>query len=130
MLDLEALARTWTRGALVFIETDGTGRGMIRPAAFVYATPTGFAWVEPSYADPYGSPSPALHHRVGVARPAAGDGFKMITKDAETVTVVPYGDDDRLLVGEPLEWFAQHLAETGKDWATERESLRPLVGPA
>jgi hypothetical protein len=129
MQDLEALAATWTRGALVFIETDGTGRGIIRPAAFVYATPTGFAWVEPSYADPWGTPSPALHFREGPPRPAAGDGFKLVTKDAETVTVVPYGDDDRLLVGEPLEWFAQYMAESGLDWAAERERVRAMINP-
>ena len=127
MQDLEALTATWTRGALVFIETDGTGRGMIRPAAFVYQTPTGFGWVEPSYADPFGAALPALHFRNGEPRPAAGGGFKLITRDAEIVTVVPYGDDDKILVGDSLEWFARHLAENGHDWATERERVRSLI---
>ncbi len=126
MQDIEAIAATWKRGALVFIETDGTGRGIIRPAAFVYQTPTGFAWVEPSYADPWGAVSPAQHFRDGESREEVGGGFRMVTKDAETVVVLPYQDDPDL-VGDSLEWFARHLEETGKDWATERERIRALV---
>ncbi len=127
MINIEALAKNWTRGALVFFSGQNEDvLEMIRPAAFVYATPVGFAWVEPSYADPWGAASPSLHFRNGVPREEAGGGFRMVTKDAAIVTVLPYqGDVD--LVGDSLEWFAQHLAEAGKDWETERERLRSFV---
>jgi hypothetical protein len=126
MQDLEALAGSWTNGALVFIRTEDTGRPMVRPAAFVYATPTGFAWIEPSYADPAGSATPALHFRDGTPREEAGGGFSMVTTDAERVTVLPNVDGDDLVDG-ALGWFAGYLADKGVDWAAERERLRDQV---
>jgi hypothetical protein len=124
---LEEVASTWARGALVFIRQAGTEDDMIRPAAFVYSTPDGLAWVEPSYADPWGASSNALHFAAGVPMPVPGDGFRVITAAGDSFIVVPYGDDADL-IGDSLEWFARHLAETGTDWATERERVRELIG--
>lgn len=31
------------------------------------------------------------------------------------------------MVGGSLEWFAEHLAEIGQAWGSERESVRELI---
>lgn len=127
MRNLDQAAASWTAGALVFVQ-QGEGDAIVRPAAFVFATPGGLAWVEPSYADPMGASANALHERDGDLVDE-GLGFVLTTASGERVTVLPYdpeaGDGD--LVGGALEWFAEHLAETGQAWESERESVRELI---
>lgn len=97
---------TW-EGAVVFID----GERLPRPAAFVWIEEGGaVTWVEPSYADPWGAASPALHRRES--------GVEALPYDPET---------DTRLVGDALEWFAGWLKANGKTWAEERERLRVIL---
>jgi len=99
------------------------GHEMWRPAAFVYDVPGGIAWVEPSYADPYGAASPALHVRRGERTAATrfeGPGFKV-----EVIAYTPGLDAD--LVGDALEWYAGWLTAEGRTWHDERERVRAMI---
>jgi hypothetical protein len=82
----------------------------------VFDTPDGFAWVEPSYADPAGASSPGFHRRT------AAD------LESGEVQVLLYRAGDRDLVGDALDWFARWLEAEGRTWAEERERVRALVG--
>lgn len=123
MQSLEDGTRAWP-GAVVVI-TDRNGAAF-RPAAFVFDVPGGLAWVEPSYADPAGSASPAFHRRAGTfTAPGkmAGAGFE--------VEVLPYEPgQDADLVGDALEWFSGWLKTEGRTWAQERERVRGMLGDA
>lgn len=127
MRNLDQSAASWAAGAMVFVQ-QGEGDAVVRPAAFVYATPGGLAWVEPAYADPMGTARPALHERDG-ALVAEGLGFVLTTAAGERITVLPYDPDagDGDMVGGSLEWFAEHLAEIGQAWESEREMVRELI---
>lgn len=96
---------TW-EGAVVFLDEGGS-----RPAAFVWIDEAGaVTWVEPSYADPWGAASPALHRR------------------ATGVEALPYDPaTDRALVGGALDWFADWLKSNGLTWAEERDRLGVVV---
>lgn len=126
-MSIEIFARNWRHGALILFSANDTNRPcMIRPAAFVYETSSGFAWIEPSYADPYGTPSPALHVRDGELRSVTDEGFVIVTQACEIVTVLPYSDEAQQL-DESLNWFAEHLREKALDWLIERERLREFL---
>lgn len=118
MQNPEALFSTWRAGALVFVD------GLIRPAAFVYQTADGLAWIEPSVADPQGAATPALHFRAGQLIDEPGGGVRVVESG---VVVLPYGDDADL-IGDALEWFARWLSDTGANWDDQREALRPAPG--
>lgn len=124
MQSLEQLAATWQRGAVVLLKA-GDGPINIRPAAFVFETPTGLAWVEPSYSDPMASPAPALHYRDGEAQILPG--LVVLQAGDERVEVRAYEDDDAADVGDALEWFAGDLAARGESWQDEREFVRALI---
>lgn len=126
MRNLEDAARTWQRGAVVLIQT--AEAITVRPAAFVFATPTGFAWVEPSYADPAAAPSPALHYRDGTPQDL-GALFTM-QAGAELVEVRAYEDDDADMIGDALDWFAGYVQASGRTWDEERERVRAVINPA
>lgn len=97
------------QGAVILLDD-----GSARPAAFVWANPGGgVTWVEPSYADPAGAASPALHTRES--------GAEALPYEAKT---------DRVLVGDALEWFRGWLEAEGKTWAEERDRLAIEIGLA
>ena len=127
MNNLEPAAAQWAHGALVFVQLPNDEDTMVRPAAFVFERPGGLLWVEPCYADPAGASGFALHDRDGEIRPD-GSGF-VLTSAGEHITVLPYdpkaGDAD--MIDGALEWFADHLHNTGRTWAEERERVRDLV---
>ena len=102
---------------------------MIRPAAFVYAIPGGFAWVEPSYADPCGATSPRALIRCGDLA-ATGDGFTM-AKTGVRISVCLFDPLDQGTEDEraPLLWFADDLKDNGLQWHDECERLRKLIAP-
>lgn len=125
MQNLEDTAATWADGALVFVQA-GDDEAIVRPAAFVFATPTGALWIEPSYADPNGAAGLALHEREGLVT-VSGRGFELRTQGGELVTLLPYEADDSDLVGDALEWFGRWLQGQGRTWADERERVRQLL---
>lgn len=115
-----------TSGALIFIEQGG--QTIRRPAAFIFDLPDGVAWVEPSYADPYGASSPALHIRRG--RPVDGQPDSL-QGDGWILSVGPaYPPELEDGVGLPLAWFADYLASTGRTYDEERERVRELIAGA
>lgn len=109
----EDLFATWRDGALVFVD------GLVRPAAFVYQTADGLAWIEPSFADPFGAASSALHFRAGTMEDEPGGGVRV-----GGLVVLPY-QDDADLVGDALDWFARWVADSGEPWDVHRERMRP-----
>lgn len=120
MRTLEDLTASW-RGALILI-TDASGSAW-RPAAFVFDTEGGFAWVEPSYADPAGAGSPALHVRDW---PRIGE--RTFEQGGMRIEILPYTPGlDTDLVGDALEWFADWLQAEGRTWAAERERVRAML---
>jgi hypothetical protein len=124
MQDPDAIARSLNQGAVVALRDSG-GRLSFRPAAFVFLTATGFGWVEPSYADPAGTPSPALHYRDGTIEPLNA-GFAC-QADGERVEVLPYEPDDTDLVGDALDWFAGYVRASGRTWDEERARVLAVV---
>jgi hypothetical protein len=113
---IEQAVKTW-RGAVVTLQPkDGRG-AIIRPAAFLFDRPGGFAWLEPGYADPWGSPSPTWHEVEA-----------SITRVASTIIYFDgpeYSGDIEEYFGQtdaagPLEWFAGWLKEQGRTWEEER----------
>ena len=121
MQSLEDGTRDWP-GALIAIEEDG--QISFRPAAFVFDVPGGLAWVEPSYADPMGAASPAFHVWRGTRRE-----WNLFARPGNRqMQVLAYDpDDNRDLVGDALDWFADWLKAEGRSWAQERERVRALV---
>jgi hypothetical protein len=102
---------TW-RGGLVYIPNDGD---VWRPAAFVWLDSAGgVTWLEPSYADPWGASSPALHRRECGARAKPYDPEQDNGRD-------PHG------VGDALTWFARWLQGQGRTWAQERAKMARVV---
>lgn len=123
MQSLEDGTRDW-RGAVIVITQEG--RTLFAPAAFVFDVPGGLAWVEPSYADPYGSASPAFHRRAGTFT-----AWNAIEAPGLKVGVLPYEPgEDQDLVGDALEWFAGWLKAEARTWAMERERVRGMLGDA
>lgn len=121
MRTLEDLSRDWVGAVMIYGRAGADA--LVFPAAFVFDTPDGLAWVEPSYADPMGAASPAFHRRAG-SLSAPG---KLQGVDFE-IQVLPYApDEDRDLVGDALDWFADWLKTEGRTWAEERERVRALV---
>jgi len=56
MAKLNEVTQRWPYAAIT-IGNRINGASFMRPAAFVYDVPGGFAWVEPAYLDPYGASS-------------------------------------------------------------------------
>lgn len=116
---METIVEKWA-GAVVTLRYKSDGFEMVRPAAFVFERPSGFGWLEPSYADPLGSPSPAWHEIKA-----------SITRVSETLIEFDgpeYSGDIEEYFGQieaapALEWFKGWLSERGSSWADERERV-------
>lgn len=98
---------------------------IVRPAALLYDTPDGFAWIEPGYLDPWGAASPALHF-VEAAIEETSDGFVFAGAHWQG-TIVFLEDLEADPYARPLAWYATELERTGKRWSEEHESLRGQV---
>lgn len=126
MGNAEALFSTWADGAVVVIQSSDETIAT-RPAAFVFETADGIAWVEPSYVDPWGASSTAFHARAGTVE-ILGAGVRCIG-ERETITLLRYDpDEDRDLVGDALAMWAGYLAMSGLTFDEERARIRALCG--
>lgn len=114
-------------GATVII--DAGGNTSARPAAFVFPLGEGLlAWVEPSYADPYGAASTALHTCRNMRPDPSGQGL-VCDGAGWTATLLPYDPEDhRDLIGGAMDWFSDWLKKEDRTWAQEREQMRSLLG--
>lgn len=118
MTSISELTKNW-EGAVVTL-IDRNGLKMERAAVFVFDWPKGFAWLEPGYADPWGSPSPTWHE-------------VEVTVDRVSSTIfyfegpVWHGDVEEYF-GQPsveaaMTWYVNWLAEQGRSWDQERKRL-------
>lgn len=112
---IDELTAKWL-GAVVAL-TDRQGNKMERAAVFFFDTPTGFGWLEPGYADPWGSPSPTWHE-IDCA---------IAVQDPTTFTFSgpEWKGDVEEYFGQPvaefqITWFENRLKEMGRTWAEER----------
>lgn len=122
MQSVEKASKTWPGAVIVVTQDDAIS---YRPAAFVFDVPGGLAWVEPSYADPAGAGTPALHVRRGEFLKAG-----ILRGDRWRVDVVPYAAaEDTDLIGDALDWFAGYLKAAGRTWDQERERVRVAIAP-
>lgn len=116
---IERIVSAW-QGAVVTLQSKSGGAPIIRPASFVFDRPGGFGWLEPGYADPWGSPSPAWHEvQVTITRASS----TLIEFDGPE-----YSGDIEEYFGQteaeqPLEWFSGWLNEQGRSWAEERARM-------
>lgn len=129
MRSLEAEAATWLRGAVARV--DQGGDVMQRPALFVYVLPDGrTAWVEPSYLDPYGAASPALHYAqqaVDVTPDGSPIAFFEAPSTGWAVTLYPADGEDPADVQAALAWALGELERRGTTWAAERVRVRESI---
>lgn len=122
---LDQIAAKWPGAIIIFRASGPDARNEYRPAAFIFETPGGFAWVEPSYADPVGASSPSYHERKGSFDASEG-GFVMM-RDEGMIAVIPYDRKESDFVGDALDWFADWLKAEGRTWQEERERVRERV---
>lgn len=105
------------------------GEALMRPGLFVFTTPDGFAWVEPSYLEPV--PSREAFHRVRGALTMNSSGFSVEAVDGRTYIVGPIADleDD---VGADLrqvcEWASREIEAQDRTLDAERDRVRQLLG--
>jgi hypothetical protein len=126
MQGLEAATRNW-RAAVVFPTMSDGFRIHPRLAVFLFDTPRGFVWVEPSYNDPWGSPSPADHAREA---PLAWDGttWNGTMPDGEYIEIAEYEPAEHAdLVGRGVEGFERYLRAAGRTLDEERERVRQAL---
>jgi hypothetical protein len=115
------------KGAAIVLRPKSGGPEMMRPAAFVFDTPGGFGWLEPSYADPWGSPAPSWHEvEVTSIRVQGGefyfDGPEYSGEIEWSVGQIP--------VAPALDWFEEWLKKEGRTWPEERARvLAELLDP-
>ena len=102
----------------------------LRPALFVFTTPRGFAWVEPSYRDPDRVHS-GMHEAVGPITLGA----KQFTVDGENRVYLVVdaneadegvGDDCRRAIA----WAHADIEASGTTIEAERERLRRVIADA
>lgn len=116
----------WSAGAVAVVTADG--ETTVRPVAFVFKLAGGIvAWVEPSYADPVGAGSPALHFADDEGADPSGAGIRC-RGPGWTADLLPYdAADHRDLIGDALEWFADWLKVERRSWADERARVAAMV---
>lgn len=131
---IEPEARGW-RGIFVTVRYPDRPDDppMERFAVFAFDLPRGrTVWVEGSYADPYGWPSPSSHevHHLREVAPlhSAGPAFEGTSTSADwTAVIEPYRRGLREDFDRALAWFVDHLREKGRTWDEEREKVRRSV---
>lgn len=130
---IEPATRDW-RGVLITVRYPDrpSDAPMERLAMFVFDLPRGrVVWVEGSYADPYGWPSPSSHEirRLREVAPlcSAGPAFEGESEAGWFATLEPYRRGLRKDVDRALDWFEGHLREQGRTWDEEREQIRHSV---
>lgn len=122
-MTIETETSNW-QGGLVAVRLEGEWTE--RPAAFFFDTPGGFGWVEPSYLDPLGAATFAMHKRAG--QPQRVGGYYVWRGPDELLEIFeadPDNDSDHIT--HALDWYMAHLRAMGTTPAQERERLRAEV---
>jgi len=128
-MSLEAETAHWRAAVVSMLLSDG--QWVSAPAVFLFDTPTGWAWVEPSYADPMGAASPALHERDGQPE-RLGTWYRYRPADGAAIEVWEFDPEDGNGndIVEAITWWESWLASEGRTRAQERERLRAEIWPA
>lgn len=121
-MSAESTARAWPAAA-VQIRLDGQWYPP-RPGVLVFDTPTGWAWLEPSYADPLGAATPALHERTGQPQLEAADLLQWTGPDGELIELTPFDPVVDYEIADAIAWWEAYLQAAGRSQADEREQLR------
>jgi hypothetical protein len=122
--NFEAQASAWSRGAIAQVHQGD--EITLRPALFVLELEGRAAWIEPSYLDPMGAASPALHVAgvpVDTTPERASTTFFKADGDGWAVVLYEVGDDDPEEIRAALAVALGELEARGSDWATERARL-------
>lgn len=126
-MTIETETQGW-RAAIVMVRQGGLWHSP-RPAVFLFDTPTGWCWVEPSYATPEGASTFALHEREG--QPERISGHWAHGSGAERIEVTEYDDEtDEDLIGDQVRWFESYLVAVGRTRDEERARVRAELADA
>lgn len=120
---IEQFTSNW-KGAVITLTSKADGFVMVRPAVFLFDHPGGLAWLEPSYADPWGAASPAWHE---IAAPSIVAHDSIIEFDGPVYSgdIEPdFGQNAS--ARDALAWFAEWMDERGLSWAEERARIVKL----
>mgnify|MGYP003537501773 CR=1 FL=1 len=121
---------SWTQGAVAGVRHEN-GSFSEAPAAFVFLlSGERLAWVEPSYADPYGASSRALHYAGNVRAVENGICIEASSDAGWSVSCYPNDSEDGISKGvvDALAWFFDvYLKGEGRTWAEERERVLAMI---
>ncbi|MBL8324366.1 MAG: hypothetical protein JNJ89_05345 [Rubrivivax sp.] len=122
---LAQASEQWRGGAVAKVTTRGAEH-LFRPAAFVFADKEGVQWVEPSYADPHGASSPALHRCEGPWL-----AWNRVQGADWTVELVPCDPREPSHAGAraALDWHTRWLAQQSRSWQAERKAVWKKIKP-
>lgn len=120
---IEKVSEQWPF-AVVLLQSKDKSFSIHSPAAFLFDTPDGFAWVAPKYKDPNGAGQHAFHRVMGTVT-QAGDGFEFDGPEWSG-KIEPYEPTVAQLesIGSALEWFESLELDLKK----ERRSLKRALG--
>lgn len=124
---IEPTSHAW-RGVLVTVRYPNRPdkRPMERFAVFALDLPRGrVVWVEGSYTDPYGWPSPSSHEIRRLRE--VGPAFEGENEAGWIATLEPYRRGLRADFDRVLDWFEGYLRAEGRTWGEEREQVRRSV---
>ena len=114
----EEMFKAWP-GAVVTLKAKRGGETMERPAAFVFARPDGFAWLEPGYADTWPAPQPTWHE-VKATLVVKNSGLIMFDGPEWSGDIEEFFGQTS---GKALEWFETWLGQQGRTYLEERARL-------
>lgn len=127
-MGLEAETATW-RAAVVMVRQGGEWFAP-RPAVFLFDTPGGWSWVEPSYADQQGAAAFAMHERAGQPKRLSEDWFEWTGADGERVELTRYDAENDGSIAGAIDWWERYLVAAGRTAAEERELVRASLNEA
>ncbi|MFZ5538326.1 MAG: hypothetical protein ACOY5V_01125 [Pseudomonadota bacterium] len=122
-MKLESSVKDWSLGAQVHIEYVSDGYRMTRAAAFVYDAPNGFAFISPSYRDPWGGSH--VGHVIEATLVVASDGRFDFEGPRYRGTIEKIEEETEGDAALALYQFVEELRADGLTWEGERERLRP-----
>ncbi len=128
--NVEEIVCAWDEGALIHTVQKGDGKKVIQPAAFVYATRGGVAWIELS-----GEGLVAMPSKIQIRKGEIilfNDGLMMTSRTGERIYIFPFESDnpETAVAGHAIKEFANKLKRRGVTWQEERDRVRALVAKA
>lgn len=128
--NVEEIVCAWDEGALIHTVQKGDEKKGIQPAAFVYATRGGVAWIELS-----GEGLVAMPSKIQIRKGEIilfNEGLMMTSRNGERIYIFPFERDnpETAAAGHAIQEFANKLQRRGVTWQEERNKARVLVAKA